>query len=206
MMTPVLDDWNIVLVGAWNTRIFNIAWLGEFIFPGSTVNAYVSLVPGLPTKIAAENIEVIPTEERLLIRPTRADEETIQRLEDKSKEILRLLSHTPVRAVGVNMTYRTDSPTADLLKVFALSDDPLFLENELRCNSCSISRAFPLNAGTMNLILTQVPGAVDLQFNFHSDVENAEQARNYLETRIVPCKQRSLEIARTIYRLELGED
>lgn len=207
MMIPVLDNWNIVLVGAWNTRIFNVVWLGEFIFPEiPTVNAAVSLVPSHLTKFMAEGIEIIPTEERLLLRPTDISDKTLELLENKAREILRLLSHTPVTAVGVNMTYRTDSPDADLLKVFALNDDAKLVENKLMRSSCSVSRAFTNNVGMINLILTEAQGAVDLQFNFHYDVKNTEQVSSYLDARLVACKQQSLEIAHAIYGLEPGEE
>lgn len=206
MMVPVIDNWNIILIGAWNTRIFNVAWLSEFIFEGRNVNAAISLV-GYPTKFVADGIELVPTEERLTIQATNTDEKTLINLEHTAKKILELLSHTPVRAVGVNITYRTDSPEPILLELFGeLNDKARLAKNSLSWNRCSISRGFPVDKGTMNLILTQSQGKVDLQFNFHNDVENAEQARSYLESSLVSYKKKSLEIAKKIYNLELEEE
>jgi hypothetical protein len=206
MMTPVLNNWNIVVVGSWNTRVFNVKWLGEFVFHGSVVNAALSLVPGYPNKYMADGLEVMPSEDRLLLSSNDISDAALGKLEDLTREILGLLLHTPIRAVGVNMTYRINEPTLDLLNIFRFNDDSLLTDNDLFRSSCSITRTFPADKGLMNIVFSENQGVFDLQFNFHCDVENAEQARSFLESRLVKCKEMSLTTASAVYKLDLGGD
>ena len=48
MIKPVITEWTIVILGRWNTSIFNPKWLGKNIFDDKKLTIEVAMDAGFP--------------------------------------------------------------------------------------------------------------------------------------------------------------
>lgn len=79
-MTPVLDEWTIVLAGSWNTAILNPEWLGPNVLETAELEIEMLIGPARPqikivaplVTIASDPTRVVLNARRLVTRVFRA--------------------------------------------------------------------------------------------------------------------------------------
>jgi hypothetical protein len=112
------ERFSIVLVGAWNVSILNPEWVATVLFDGEPIG--IELLLGDLTwrfRSAAAVLEV--GEQRVQIRSAiAADAELtdgkLEPVERLALQLLEALPETPVRAVGINFSFRIESAVPEL--------------------------------------------------------------------------------------------
>lgn len=213
-MKANLENWTLVIIGSWNAKIFNPRWIGEKLF-GKTdmqVQVLVPLIPGFPTKMSADNIEIIPDDDSLTFRAKTATDSVLLELEEKAVKALQVLNHTPVRAVGVNFGFVETQIPESIDKLFSFSDKEAMEEAGYKPVQEQVSRSLQMDSGVLNLILTKTPDGLQVLLNFHLDLdyprnlENADQASGFFSGRTIDFKNRAMDVLERVHGLRLEEE
>lgn len=214
-MEPNRENWSVVIIGSWNTKIFNPRWIGEKLFaqPDLQVQVLIPVIPGFPTVLGVGNIEIVPSEDSLTFRAkSRPDDSVVQEMEDKAVAALSALEHTPVRAIGANFEFLEKYPPECLAKLFDFDDQDQLLAKDLKPTQRQVSRAFDMERGVLNLTLTMSADGLKIQLNFHLaldyplHLENSGQAIEFIKGRMVGYKTMALSILNDVYDLKWEEE
>lgn len=211
-MVPELSEWNIVLVGQWNPHILNAKWIAKELF-GSTniqIEAEMIIAPTIVgPRYSYDNLIIYPSVHRLLVGMKKGDEETLKKAEELAETTLRLLNHTPIRALGINYSFLQEDPKEEILKIFNLSDNTKLLSAGLQNNSVTeIVRKVPHLERDLNLKISlfNKSSTLKIHFNYHKDVENADTGIEGLKGHVINLYQESLRLSKDAYNLSLSPE
>jgi hypothetical protein len=200
------EGWSIVLAGFWNRAIFVPDWVQDRILGSEEdIEARVAFFPMLP--FAYETTQVIMEiwSGRLVFKPKKlGDPKSLLFVESMALRALTELPQTPITAVGVNFGFRETNPRAYLKAIF--NDlDPNELESlDWQIGERKISRRLTRDELVLNLGLTFNEGAINFDFNFHTDTESDKGASQAAVApgRILNLKGFALDLLKQIYYLE----
>lgn len=210
-MRPVVENWNIVVTGLWNTAIFSPQWVGERLkelFGISHINLeFVTDARGTQVKFSTERFTLVPQAAGLIVAMKQIDNECLEWGERLVSNILQTLPHTPVNAFGVNFAFIEEELSSDLGSLFRLSDDIRLADHNYETVSLSIRRSLRLEYGRLNAMLTMTDGQpLSVRLNFHHDVPNAETARTRLTNSTLSYKAYGLTFLENVYGLTMEEE
>ena len=98
-------------MGAWNVAILNPKWIASEIMKipaGTPIPMELGLGPSISVKAKIADLIFIPSSERLLISPSKEDEEMFKGTDEAVEKIYSLLPYTPIEAVGYNFLYELE--------------------------------------------------------------------------------------------------
>lgn len=204
MLEAVKGRFTIVVVGSWNVAIFSPAWIGKNILNTNTVTLEVGVEPGLPRRLTAEDVTVIPRGSRIMVTPANTSNATLERMEDAVCRIMELLNHTPVSGVGVNFGYEVKPLPSHLS-----SDIPVLLAQKLASEGLVVqSREIKWTVGYDKERKTVLNLSVDIQrdlaiigFNFHSDVRTIEEAIECVRGKVIAHRDRTAGVLENVLGL-----
>jgi|JI10StandDraft_1071094.scaffolds.fasta_scaffold104566_1 hypothetical protein len=207
-MKAQVENWSLVLVGAWNTAILTPDWLTKQLGASGPVQIEFPIGnPNMPLRYTLNGVHLVVTREHLVLAPSADDAEILGRMESYCKSILTVLTHTPVSAIGINFAFLEEAPSDDLKSLFKASDLAKINDADLVVEGTEIKRRLRLpQNGVLNLSLQQTNGSqVVLNLNFHRDVESAAAAATYLDSRVTKYRALATKFLRDAYELDLGE-
>ena len=205
-MTPVADNWTIVVIGCWNTRLIGIPWISRNLFGGAEVTGEFPVTPGYPPRYSAGRIQILPTEDRLVFRVQEATDQALGELETKAVQTLELLAHTPVQAVGLNLGFREANPFPELAALFERADLGKVLQAGYELKGAGFMYSLERAGGLMNLALTRSEAGIDLAVNYDWRVETAVAAAECIRSRALTLKTEALDLIQKAYGLALEEE
>lgn len=195
------DECNIVIIGAWNTRIFSPQWVGLNLFPEEN-SLEVVLESGVPfLRHRSKEVLLVPRHDRIIIGVTSVSDESINRMEETACKILSLLNHTPLMATGVNFAFAEDEPPVELLALLGNNDPLSSNELAIEITKREMSRQLKTEMGVVNLKLSLQNNEVDLTLNFHYSTESSEEAQQHLRGRVLSYRDYSLRFLNATYNL-----
>jgi hypothetical protein len=198
--------WNIVIIGAWNTRLLGAAWLSKHIFDGKNVEGYIALIPGFPNKYVHEGIEVEPTDERLVLGVRVPSDENLRLLEQKTCQLLKFLEHTPVQAIGFNLAMEVDSiQDARTLEEQLDNVGSILSANGYERSEIALSQKLTRDGTTFSVTMLNKGGSVATTFNFHTDVDSAGAACEAIKDKVIGMKEEALRFLEEVYDLRMEE-
>jgi dsDNA-binding SOS-regulon protein len=109
-MEPRENVRNLILLGSWNSLLFNPKWLNNNIFDGKLpekVNTEV-LIHGnsvLHRVFDLPHFKLEVSEERLCFLLKKYQDNYYQELIDAANNILTKLQHTPMKSLGINIVF-----------------------------------------------------------------------------------------------------
>lgn len=208
-MKPILDSWTIVIVGKWNTRIFSPEWVAKHLFgkeKGDSIQLELQVAPDFRLRLSSDNIVIFPDDDKLIIGVKSKDLEVLKKAQYIAQQILTTLKHTPVAAVGINLSFALDTdPTDPILNSLKLFDAQLYASKDYVLKETLIKRTFIKDSKTINVSVVYGEDIV-FEFNFHSQVSGAEQALTVLTNGFQENFSYAKEILTDIYELEVEED
>ena len=180
-MIPKYDEWNIVLLGQWNVRIFTPEWTAQNLFDGQNIEAEFLVTSGVQKlRMRSQSIKVIPQNEHLVISVLDRSEETLERAHGVAIQVLTLLEHTPVSALGINFGFREEDPGDPLLEAFQVGDAVRVAGFGGEITRTEVQRRLEIDGDVLNLKHTFEGAAVDIHVNFHWPADGAVKARETL--------------------------
>jgi hypothetical protein len=176
------------MVGYWNRMIFSPDWIARMLFDGAKVAIEVPLAnPQGPPRFTVGDVRLLVTAQRVMVLPTKEDEDTLRRVEATAIKILELLPHTPVTAVGINFQFVESEPSADLAELFRFRDTQGIAGIGFETASWGVARRLTKADFVLNFASVLEDNHVTFDFNFHSEVTGAQAAATYLRDRVNAC-------------------
>jgi hypothetical protein len=204
-----IENWSLVLAGAWNTAILTPEWLTKHLgVDGGSVQIEFPIGnPLLPIRYTFQNVRMVVVRDRLIIAPNANDPTVLARAETFAKKILNTLTHTPMSAVGVNFDFiEADAPT-DLKNLFRAQDSTKLAGADFVVEATELRRQLRRGQGepVVNLTLRQAAPEIAIHVNFHKDAPDAASAAAYLDGRIMKCRDLTMKFLHDVYSLDLEE-
>lgn len=177
-MRSDLSGYSVVLVGSWNRSIFVPAWLKKHLqIAGEIGMEFAVGNPTMPARLFFDDVALVVDDTRLIIAPTVFSDGYLPRIEDVSVAILRLLSHTPIRAAGVNFAFSEQAPSREIRDIFGGPDSIILADAKAVVSSSLVQRAISYKGFLINFkSAIDNSGTVRFDFNFHGDVRSADEA------------------------------
>lgn len=182
------ETWTVVLAGGWNVRVFSPDWVGRHLIAEKPLNLEVPLAaPIQHLKFTGGGLVLIPADDRLIVGVQEATLQAMRKAEDVAKKAAAMLPHTPTAAVGVNLGFEDENPSARLTEVFRVSDLSALSSFGCEVSQTTIVRRLLVEGAVVNLTHTFVDGKVQVHFNFHHDATSADQIATVLTARTEAC-------------------
>jgi hypothetical protein len=180
-MEPRENVRNLVLLGSWNSLLFNPKWLNNNIFNGKLpkkVNTEV-LIHGnsvLHRIFDLPHFKLEVSEERLCFLLKYYQDEYYQELIDASNNILTKLQHTPMKSLGINIVFteKTKVPFEKAQNFYSF--DNLSQANE---NLSIIETDHKIR-----IAINRNSNITEFDYNYSYNVENTAKAKEILVTGI----------------------
>jgi hypothetical protein len=205
-MTPTITDWTVVLVGQWNPAIFSPQWIGQNLLHTPEVEMHLAFgAQSNAVRFQSQTLIVIPQADKLIIGARNIEEPTLREIETVAINVLQLLGHTPVKGVGINFGFNEPDPAAEMLQTFNLHDSGALADEGHNVQETQIIRQIPIQGGVLNLKLSHRAGVVDFHFNYSHSVNNAGEAANYLQNRVLQHRAQTMQILMNVFHLEAQE-
>ena len=207
-MQLVPESLTFVIAGKWNKYILTLDWVAKNIFTEDQINVEFSMEPDLPFRYHKGFIRFIPTNSNVTFQALNTEKQTLDDIQKKSKDLISLLDKTPIMAFGVNVSYKEDSPSPDLLNLFNLSDN---LDEEYSILKSDIMRTIRINDRTvLNLSLSLMENTdVIMKCNFHTETKTVKEYLEYFEENedvFYKYYNKSKEILKNAYNLIVQEE
>lgn len=173
----VIDTDTLVIIGAWNRAIFSQDWVMKNLLSDAKNVKIEYPINGIGSlRFSTEDISFFIFGERLIFKALNSKEQTYRTIISIARQLLRLLSHTPISALGINFVYKTDS-----LNIFNSFDDTKklvdFIGREI--NSQELTRSFSLDEVlTLNLKMQSNDKQPIIDFNYNYTVNTPLDAIN----------------------------
>lgn len=209
-MKPLAESFSTVIAGQWNPNIFKPDWVKGHLTTGDDQPAEVAFPigdPSLPPRIRVNNVFIFPSSSRLDIRAEELTKENLQSTGEVAKKCLELLTHTPISALGINLGFTTAADDApSIIKLFSFDDDAEIDSDTFKLQGAEIKRSFKQADCILNLNIAYNTTDIKIEFNFHFDIQNAEQAIQQIDQSIeLDLYSRAEQLLKDIYGLEIEE-
>ncbi|MES4785359.1 MAG: hypothetical protein C4294_05530 [Nitrospiraceae bacterium] len=199
-MIPNLTDWTVVTVGQWNPHIFSPEWMSRHLHM-ENLEAMLSVgLVGVGLRYQTPNLILIPGEDRLII-----EDGTLRQMEEAFRSALQLLSHTPVRALGINFGFIENDPPAEIVQTFDLADRGALSDAGYNVRSVEIVREIDIAPATLKLKMVFADDKVRFHFNFTHQITSAEEAATLLDGRVLNYRDRAVDILTRVFQLQRQE-
>lgn len=212
-MNVSLNGWSLVILGAWNPRIFTPEWLIRHIFaegqgpdPDTQIKVEFPVQSGQPYRYSAAGIRIIPSLSRVLLAPLDHSDATLGTLERAAVALLNALSHTPISAFGINFQFVEPHPENEILDLF--QDDADIGRYAATGNAVeerSFTRRLEVNESRLTVAVAWGGDeGVVVDFNFHRDAGSCEQAVELLTGALARDLGTATAILTEVYHFELA--
>lgn len=185
------SDWNVVVVGRWNSsiltpvRITNRIYKIEVPEKGEIpVEVMVPLDGISPYKVLhPENrVETFLDINRLVVNTLVPNYENLQCAMGCCINAIEWLPETPVTAVGINIRYKISGSNDELNSLLEARsfDDPIVLKS-YNITKRAILRRLELHEGMINITISSNDDEFIIHFNFHRGSDDNNELINWLK-------------------------
>ena len=122
--------------------------------------------------------------------------------EQKVKDILTSLPHTPISAIGVNFGFIEEKGEASLLKLFNYQDDPdIPASDNYEILRRQLTRQLRREGKILNLTLSFDGSRVEFGANFHHPVDSTQKAIEVIDNQTENMYNRLTALLEKVYKL-----
>lgn len=209
-MHPKAGSFSIVLLGSWNPSIFHQGWIINNLVKAGTENvtiAYPLDDPTAPRKISFEEISLFPGRKQILLQPDEASLLGLQKCAKLLSKIVALLSHTPLGACGINLTFEEENQLVKIYDALNLSDSQNIDAELYTSENITISRSLRLTDGnSLNTAVSTADGRGQVRFNFHYELNSAQAYQDVFTTAHMATRfEEAVTFCKKVYELDLED-
>lgn len=205
-MKTIPDWWTIVAVGSWNLAIFSLDWLGKNLFKKEDVTIEFALAPKFPARLSANKVRITPSADSILFAPTDLSDKHLISTEQVACNLLTLLPHTPITAIGINFGFVETEAEPDLIERFTDNDGDLFADAGFTINNSTRIKQLEFENQIINFYSILEPPKISFRINFHTNVTTTQKAKGAIENRVLKNREIALELLNKIYGLHLEDN
>lgn len=199
----------VVIVGAWNPKIFTPFWLRS---QGITESEEVELeltfgAADYKFLMKFDGIILSISDTHLVLRLTEWEQQKLSSLEKVALKILDQLRHTPLKAIGTNFDFEVEDPVAGVLDLFKIPSQLPLSNLEYTTSALHISHTFavPDVADVVTLQLDDTDKGYKARVNFNKLTGSAEEAMGWLTDKIIKFHECAMNILEA-YHLKPNEN
>ena len=198
------EGWNIVLAGLWNRAIFTPEWVNGLLFHEPEVETLLSIMPYLPIVYRNREVAVEVSSVAIVFRPRRLDDACLLAAERMAHAVLDKLRDTPLLAIGVNFAFTEENPGPALVKQFDFADNGTIGAAGWDLQERRIVRKIRRNQSTLNLTLVFDGQTVTIEFNYHTDTNDNQTAREAISGHVLGLRDTAHELLSQVYHLDVA--
>lgn len=179
---------HVVIMGAWNPKIFTPFWLRS---QGITESEEVELeltfgAADYKFLMKFDGMILSISDTHLVLRLAEWNQEKLVSLEAVALKILDRLRHTPLKAVGANFDFGIEEPSTTILNLFKIPSQLPLNKLEYLTSSLEISHTFaiPEIAADVTLRLHDNSKGYGADVNFQKLTGNAVEAITWLTDKV----------------------
>lgn len=193
----------IILVARFNASIFEPAWIARHLFDKNEgddmemVEVVAQNSHNVLQLIFFEGVAFRVTPERTEIFVLDGNPATFTRVEELLVKMLEVLPHTPLAAIGCNLTFLDDDPSATVTNLFETREQ---LEGEGELNLLQSGVQLVLNDSEVlnfNRILTEANAR--FTFNYHRSESDIDLYKEFIPGLITKSLDHSKQLLHTYY-------
>lgn len=191
-MEPVLQQWNVVIAGAWNVAIFSPPWVGQRykkLFGTKQVLIELRLTSeGTQIRFSDDHLILLPAPNLLTIGFKDLLESTVSDAEKMARHVLQELPHTPITGFGINFGFLEKAPSKEILALFRRENGGWWSNYQIE--TTTFARAIRVEDAVLNATLTLEDETQELNvnLNFHHAMTDCGKAAELLRNRMRRCK------------------
>lgn len=193
----------IVLVADFNPAIFQAPWIAKHLFgraEGEQMTLAEVLIQNGPVFISLTFLEGVAINvglNRTELFALDAQPETLERVEAVLLKMLEALPHTPLTAIGCNLSYIDDNPSEAVVDLFKT---PEGFEAEGVLNVRQSGVQLQLEGGQLlNFSRVLGPQEVRYSFNYHRAEGDSERYKEFVPGMIAKARGHSETLLQSLY-------
>ena len=196
------EDWNIVILGAWNRAILSPAWIQENMLAlpqGSPVDVLVPLDGFAPFQVHDRGLTVVPLPGQLIIQLAEPTEALLTRAKEVACRAVDDLPRTPQRACGINLRYAAPESPVELLTRMRCSTEQIFSDEGYDLRTRRRGETLKFFEGVLNII-ADIPtdGKCNIVLNFDRQSVAKDDVLAWLRKDATVFMNEALKIVRLI--------
>ncbi len=182
----IKENPNIVIAGAWNLNILTPKWFAQE-FPDlvkqKEVPAEVQIGTGILKFSIDDRIKINPNPDKLIFFSEIAERSNYELVEKLAMDTVSKLSHTPITALGHNVTYFLDEGSFSLFNEDSMSNYEDYYKKELSItafNTQQILHTLSYENYLLNLTYNINRQKNFVSFNYHYNVTDTGRIREFI--------------------------
>jgi len=202
MLDLKVKSTNIIIIGSWNIAILIPDWFKEN-FPAIVKEKEIPVEVSIGAntfRFSINDIQIQTSPDKLVLSPLIQDLEHYQIATQLSIGITEKLHHTPILAIGNNISFLLEQENFILFNNDAIQEHQNFYKNILKSgqfNSWQIKDSFAFEDNILNLIYDINKQKKIMNFNFHYPITNKSKIKKFL-TEFSSNIQKSKDILQTL--------
>ena len=165
------QDWEVVLLGAWNVAILTPRGIARRLFEldeGTQIGVFVPLEGMALIQVVYDAISITPSSQRLAATPQICSGSKLAQSCTILERALRSLPETPVSAAGVNFRFTFPEAPSALVAVFDSPLNDLCADADLSVRARKCRWTIDWNGGELNFEIEHSrDGSGSILMNFH---------------------------------------
>jgi hypothetical protein len=205
-MKIVPESCTIVLLGYWNQYLLTPEWAAKNVFKQKEIKVEFALQLEAPPRYTAGDVRLEPRSNRVTFAAIKHDDETLVRMETMALNLVNILEHTPVKAVGLNFGFEDAIEGDPLINLLNLQDNILINKIGCEIENTSITRKLKIDNNIINFKVEAQGARVHFGFNYHFDVKETKEIPDKISGKVVSKKNDAIKYLKDIYGLELDPE
>ncbi len=196
------ENWNVVVVGAWNRAILTPQWIAKNMFKvpeGTALPVEVPINVRAPMKISHDGCGVIVHSSQLEVLTENADFHSLEKAKQLSLEAVNELNRTPFLAAGFNIRFLSEGDIdPDFAELLSCKLDAKIASAGHQITKRNVTQTFPFRGGQVNLQISSSDDTATLDLNFHKTSTTAEEVTSWLQMPITEIESTTNSILENI--------
>jgi hypothetical protein len=178
------DDWNVIVVGAWNPAILTPDGIARRLFElnrEAPVEVQVAIDQQAPIRVVHGGLMVIPSRNNLVVQPATSGTDGLRRAATILARAVRKLPETPMTAAGVNIRFRLDPVPDELIQIVESEVDARLADLGFAIRHRGLKRRLTWNEGVVNCQWLHDDEGSRVGYNFHLASSEPEALARWVE-------------------------
>jgi hypothetical protein len=193
----------IVLVADFNPAIFQPPWIAKHLF-GRTEGEQMALAevliqngPVLTPLVFLDGVAINVSGNRTELFALNAEHETLECVEAVLLKMLETLPHTPLSAIGCNLSYIDDNPSDAIISLFT-TPEGFEAEGTLTLRHSGVQLQLD-NGQLLNFSRVLGPNEVRYSFNYHRTEGDSQRYMEFVPGMIANARDHSKTLLQSLY-------
>ena len=206
----------LVIVGGWNSHIFNPNWIKRYLFPAEDEKLTIDIQAQFPQgfnpqfvspRISSKDVRILLQGNKLNFIPVKDKDENLNLIQNLALQLADYLPHTPVSGYGVNFFFTENHVSEDLINLIRPKDLSKIEQFGASLTGEEYTRRLVLNEHPLNFTIALEGKKATFKFNFHFKIGNLAAFKGKIaETSILALKQEAVKFLAEVYDMELEGD